>query len=167
MKCQDVQLWIMEPDNDKRNEAEAHVAVCVECERFAQDYGQLSFVSNLQAPPLSLIVKNTVYTAAYKCIEKSSYRMTMAAIPAKIWAVLISVILLSSIWIFFTAANCIEKGQVTTAGMFAICWFLQNCIMLIFMPAVVRQFRRLRHFQPSVNWQKQQLVAMDLATHNG
>lgn len=154
MKCKEIERLVInlsEEDlsEEEFSEIEQHVLDCAKCARFQDDLKKIRiYLKKMTLPvPSPELVRQTQSMCHAKIrILHEAYMKTVGqnrlkSIPKYLWAALISLIVLTIMWMFPLLRD-LKLGQTLSfqAGVvFAL--MIQNAVMLFFAPILIRRYR--------------------------
>ena len=159
MKCRECQKWLIEADEESRNprvlsEMREHISQCDACAglethlRIIRDGITGMDVAKL---PVELDQQTRMLCQSHLAAGKPSrikYASRSAhSTPKFIWAILIGLTILSSIWIVPVLKDFQLGDPLTLKTGTALAFLLQNSLMLFFTPLLLRQHRWLHSLQ--------------------
>jgi hypothetical protein len=156
MKCRECQKKLVEKVQEKRNSRilsglQEHISQCETCARLeihlillrdgiaGMDPPRLSHELDQKTRMLCQSRLNAEKTAPHKNASPSAH-----ATPKTIWAVLIGLTALSSIWIVPALKDFQIGDPLTFKTGTALAFLLQNSLMLFFTPLLLRQHHWLQ-----------------------
>jgi anti-sigma factor RsiW len=154
MRCKDIQRLIIDSaDEDLKSEEmraiERHIAHCALCARFRDDLEKIR--TGIQKMPPPILPPDLAQKTRLRCYAEMSRQPAAAPkiarltpsepIPKYVWAVLLPLILLT-ILIIVPAFKEIRLDQTLTfTSVVALTIIIQNAVMLLFAPILIRRHR--------------------------
>ena len=153
MRCKDVERLILEVserslEEEERIIIEEHTQLCPACASFRESLGEIrSALNNIPAPPLPQDMEERTRMRCYaemrsqRDISTSRSPLTRAAqIPGLIWGALIFLTVITVIIVVPQARDLRIDQSMSFADIAALSLILQNAVMLILAPLVLRKF---------------------------
>jgi len=155
MKCKDIERLVIKssgklPDSKQLETIHLHVEHCNKCSRLKEDVESLR--SLLRQRPTLVLPEDLDKKTYQKCVseiqslqknkQRAGFGQHMQSIPIHMKAVFISFLVLTVIWIFPFFKDFGFSGEpLSVSTIFGLFWIIQNAMMLLFAPLLIRRFR--------------------------
>jgi len=155
MKCKDIERIVIAssgrlPDSKQLNEIRLHLEHCSRCLRLKEDMESLrSLLKRRAEPNLPEDLDKKTYQKCLSKIhslqnnkKKVNLQQQLQSIPIHMKVVFISLLVLTVIWIFpFFQDFGLVGETLSVSTIFGLFWIIQNAMMLLFTPLLIRRFR--------------------------
>lgn len=155
MRCKDIERLIIDSSDEELSAEELkaiekHVAHCALCARFQEDLEKIRI--GIKAMPQPVLPPGLAQETRIRCQAEMSREPAAAtkiarltpseSIPKSVWAALLPLILLTVFLIIPVFKEIRLDQTLTSASVVALTIIIQNAVMLLFAPILIRRYRR-------------------------
>jgi len=151
MRCKKVEKLIIEASQTEidpkiRDEIEAHVMTCQNCAAFREKLIEIrENINGLKSPvPTEQIIERTKALCHNEMIKQGEstvekrYPAKIISIPKFVWITFGALLILTIIWAIPVLRELIETKVITRQAILIAIIFVQNLMMLLFSPVLLR-----------------------------
>jgi hypothetical protein len=145
MKCRDVQQWLLSQENGREGQRESgriqnHLSMCRECAQFQQDLQFIRRTAGETKPEPSPGLVLLTYKRCRRLLDQQNYS---ARVPKIIWFSF-SLIFILTLWFILPVPVLLQKeaSDLTSLNPAPLILVIQNAVMLLFVPVILKKFRR-------------------------
>jgi hypothetical protein len=154
MSCRKMEKWIIESSEEdlspeKLSELRQHLSHCTRCARFKEDLQKIRIGLNELPSPLpsvelerrTRLMCQTALNHLKKAERKATLLIPLSPLPKTVWAALILIIILTSIWALPSLKQFPLDQTSSFHAWMVLGIIIQNVTMLIFSPLLLRKHR--------------------------
>ena len=154
MRCKDIERLIIDSsERDLSREEQLaikqHTAHCAVCASFQDELEKIRIsLKKMAAPVLPDALEHETRLMCYTELDskrtleiRRALKFRRASIPKLIWAALITLIVLTVILLVPSISEISLDQSMSLQDLLVLILILQNAVMLIFTPIVIRKFR--------------------------
>lgn len=161
MRCKDIERLIIDSSDEELNleelkTIEKHVAHCAQCARFKDELEKIQI--SIKKMPSPVPEPDLVQRTRERCYAEMSPQqakdtritppLALHPVPKSIWAALISLILLTVLFITPAFKETIEEQTLSFSSLVILTLIIQNAVMLVLTPILLRRYRwKKQNFQ--------------------
>ena len=154
MKCKDIERLLIDSSQEELSKEELselkdHVSHCARCQRFKDDLEKIRVhLREMSTPVPSAELIRRTRLLCHAQLESSRLsqarikrQVTPSSIPWVIWAALLFLLLLTTIWMFPLVKDIASHQALSLKGLTVLVLIIQNALALCFTPLLLRRCR--------------------------